>query len=219
MRGGKAIGTVTRIPTPVIRRLAEYRTHLQYLKQNSKESVSSQELAQALSLSASCVRQDLSHVDFSGTPKSGYGVNGLEEILTDVLGLRACRNAVIVGAGNLGRALALHEDFPRRGFKICGVFDSNPKLFGKKLGHLVVESMDVLSEMVRKLEIDIGVIAVPASAAQEVASELVAAGVSGLLNLACAHVTAPEDVAVVDARLVEKLQELSYAIRMRSDTR
>ncbi len=203
------------IPVPVVRRLPRYRTHLQYLKENNKEWVSSKELADAINLSASCVRQDLSHVNFSGITKRGYEVDGLEKVLTDLLGLNTCRNAVIVGAGNLGRAIALHEDFLRRGFKICGIFDSNPKLLGKKLGHFVVQSKDDLPKMVRKLKIDIGIIAVPASAAQEVASELVAAGVRGLLNLACVHVTPQEDVAIVDSRLVERLQELSYAIRYR----
>lgn len=205
------------IPIPVVRRLTKYLSHLERLKCTGKEWVSSQELAQALSLTDGTVRQDLSHLDFSGKAKRGYEVEGLEKILTDVLGLDTCTNAVIVGAGNLGRALALHEDFPRRGFKICGIFDSDPKQFGRRLGRLVVQDMGALPGVVRDEGVHIGILAVPASAAQVVAWALVAAGVRGLLNLACAHVAALPGVAIVDARIVESLQELSCAIRMQTD--
>ncbi len=207
------------IPVPVIRRLTKYLSHLQRIEQTDKEWVSSQELAKALSLTDSTVRQDLSHLEFSGRAKRGYEVDGLKKTLTTVLGLDTDSNAVIIGAGNMGRALALHEEFPRQGFRICGVFDLDDKLFGKKLGHLVVQSMDTLPDVVRKEGVSIGIIAVPPPAAQEVAGELVAAGVRGLLNLACAHVAVPDDVAIVDGRLVESLQELSCAIRMQGGAR
>ncbi len=205
------------IPTPVVRRLTKYLAHLQDLKRDSTQWVSSQELARALSLTDSTVRQDFAHLDFSGRGKRGYEVDGLEKVLTNVLGLDTCSNVVIVGAGNLGRALALHEEFPRLGFNICGIFESDPKLFGKKLGHLVVQRMDAMPDVVRKQEIDIGIIAVPASAARVVAFELVAAGVRGLLNLASEHVTVPDGVVILNARIVASLQELSYAISMQGD--
>ena len=203
------------MPIPVVRRLTKYLAYLRLSKQEQKEWVSSQELSQALSLTDSTVRQDISHLDFSGRGKRGYEVAGLEKTLTNVLGLDACCNAVIVGAGNLGRALVLHEDFPRCGFKICGIFDSDPKLLGRKLGHLVVQGMEVLSDVVRDQKVEIGIMAVPARAARVVAFELITAGARGLLNLACAHVTVPQDVAIVDARLVESLQQLSCIIKMR----
>ena len=209
-------GRLSDIPSPVVKRLAKYLAHLQHLKLDDKEWVSSQGLAQALGLTDSTVRQDISHLDFSGRGKRGYEAKGLEEILTRVLGLDTGGNAVIVGAGNLGRALALHEDFPRVGFNIRGIFDVDPRLFGKKLGPLVVQSMDDLPEVVRSEGVDIGIIAVPASAARVAALQLVAAGVRGLLNLACAHLTVSENIAIVDARIVESLQQLSCAIRMRA---
>jgi len=186
------------------------------LKQDNKEWVSSRELARALSLTDGTVRQDLSHLDFSGKARRGYEIEGLEKTLTNVLGLETGTKAVIVGAGNLGRALALHEEFPRGGIEICGIFDADPKLSGMRLGHLVVQSMEALADLVWNEAVDIGIIAVPPSAARAVAWELVSAGVRGLLNLSSAHVTAPEDVALVDARIVESLQELSYAISTRN---
>ncbi len=204
--------TPSAMPIPVVRRLIKYLAHLQQLKGGNTEWVSSQELGQALSVTDSTVRQDLGHLDFSGRANRGYEVEGLLKILTSALGLDTCRNAVIVGGGNLGRALALHEDFPSRGFRICGIFDVDPLLFGQEVGHLVVQSMSVLPKVVRNEGVDIGIVAVPASAARVATMALMAAGVRGVLNLACAHVTVPDDMAIVDARLVESLQELSCAI-------
>jgi redox-sensing transcriptional repressor len=184
------------------------------LKRQGKEWVSSQQLARAFSLTDSTVRRDLSHVAFSGRAKRGYKVDGLEQILADALGVATRSKVVIVGAGNVGRALSLHEDFTARGFEVCGIFDSDPKLFGQRIGHLEVQSIDRLKEVVRDEGVEIGIIAVPASAARVVALELTVAGVRGLLNLASVHLSPPKGVAVVDVRLVESLQELSCAIRM-----
>lgn len=203
------------IPIPVVRRLTKYVAHLQYLKADETKWVSSQQLARALSLTDATVRRDLTHLDFSGGAQRGYEIEGLEKTLLNVLGLDVGCSAVIVGVGNLGRALALHEDFQRRGFTICGVFDSDPDLCGKKVGRLTVQSMSELAGVVQREKVEIGIMAVPASAARVAAFELVSAGVRGLLNLACEHINVPEDVAIVDARIVESLQELLCLIRMR----
>ena len=176
----------------------------------------SQDLAKALDLTDSTVRQDLSHVDFSGRAKRGYEVEGLQKALINVLGLDATCNAVIVGAGNLGRALVLHEGFREQGFNICGIFDVDPRFFGEKIGHLAVQQMDALPRVVRDERVEIGIMAVPALAARVVAFELISAGVRALLNLACAHVTVPKNVVIVDAQIVEGLQQLSYAIKIQA---
>jgi redox-sensing transcriptional repressor len=202
------------IPASVIRRFPKYLAHVQAVREVGEVWVSSQALALALGLTSSTVRQDLSHLDYSGVSKRGYKVEELEKILVKVLGLEVSRNMVIVGAGNIGRALALHGDFHRKGFTIRGIFDSDPSLQGSRVGGLTVQSMDALKGAVAGEKIDIGVIAVPASAAQDVADALAKAGVKGLLNLAGTHVRAGEGVAVVDVRLVASLQELAYAIKM-----
>ncbi len=203
------------IPTPVVRRLTKYLACLRDLKAGSETWVSSHELAQALSLTSATVRRDLGHLDVSGRAQRGYEIAALERALLDALGLNVGCSAVIVGAGNLGRALALHEDFQELGFRICGVFDANPVLFGEKIGRLTVQSMGELADVVRQERVEIGIMAVPASVARVVAFELISAGVRGLLNLACEHVNVPNDVAIVDARLSESLQELLYVIRAR----
>jgi redox-sensing transcriptional repressor len=203
------------IPSSVIKRLTKYLAYVQRLRAEEVEWVSSLELAETLGLTSSTVRQDLSHIDFSGTSKRGYETVGLEKSLTGVLGADTEWRMVVVGAGNLGRALALHEEFPRRGFHICGVFDSDPKVIGRRLGKLRVRDVRELAEAVTAEKADIGVIAVPARAAQGVADLLIASGVKGLLNLALTHVVAPKSVAVMDSRIVASLLELSHAIKFR----
>lgn len=203
------------IPIPVVRRLTKYLAHIPHLKADGKEWVSSRQLASAVSLTDVTVRRDFTHLDFFGKTQRGYEIEGLEKAIRNALGLDTGCNAVIVGAGNFGRALVLHEDFRKQGFTIRGLFDADPKLVGKRVGRLTVQSMAELADLVRQEKVDIGVLAVPASAARVVAFELVSAGVRGLLNLACEHINVPEEVAIVDARIVESLQELLCLIRMR----
>ena len=206
-------GTGADTPRSVVRRLARYYAVVQDLRRDGVDWVSSQEMAEALELTSSTVRQDLSHLDFSGISKRGYETFGLEEALATVLGADVTWNMVVVGAGNLGCALTRLEEFQRKGFRICGVFDTDTKKIGKRVGQLSVQGMYELPGVVRTRQAQIGVIAVPAAAAQGVADILVAAGVQGLLNLAMAHITVPKDIAVVHERIVEGLHELCHAIR------
>lgn len=194
------------------RRLTRYLAYVQDLCAREIEWVSSQELAHGLGLTSSTVRQDMSHVDFSGISKRGYETSGLEEVLKSVLGCDRAWRVVVVGAGNLGMALARHVEFERRGFIIEALFDSDPKKVGRKAGSLAVRAEHELIDFVHREHIDVGVIAVPASAAQTVADKLICAGVKGLLNLALVHLVAPKKVAVVDSRIVANLMELTHLI-------
>lgn len=203
-----------RIPASVVRRMPKYLTHAQQLRQAGMEWVSSSELADALSLTSSTVRQDLSHIDFSGISKRGYSTAGLEAALASTLGADHEICCVVVGAGNLGRALALHEEFLRQSFKICAIFDSNTALHGKRVGKLVVQGMDELPGVVCGLDVDIGIVAVPPEVAQQVADRLILAGVRGVLNLTTAHLVVPRNVSVVDARILASLRELAYAVKI-----
>lgn len=201
------------IPKMVVRRLPKYLAHAQKMRQAGVQWISSSGLADALGLTSSTVRQDLTHVDFSGVSKRGYSTAGLEAAMARTLGLDEDIRVAIVGAGNLGRALALHGEFFSQGFKICGVFDNNPTAIGKKVGQLVVQPMSDLSDTVRRERIDIGIVAVPSAVAQQVADQLVFSGVRGILNLTTANIVAPKSVAVVDARILASLRELAYAVR------
>lgn len=207
------------IPNPVIRRLPKYLVHVQELRDEGVEWASSQDIADALGLTSSTVRQDLSHMDLKGISKKGYEIIQLEAVLRQILGADVMHRMVIVGAGNLGRALAAHGDFGRRGFEICGLFDQDQKILGTKVGELEVKPMSELSRESERKRIAIGVIAVPTAAAQTVADQLVAAKVPAILNLAYKHIQVPEGVTVVDARLMESLQELAYVLGQRDRER
>lgn len=213
------MGDQTPVPIPVIRRLSHYLQHIRMQIEQGREWISSLELAEALEVTSSTVRQDLSWLDISGTAKRGYKIEDLEDAIATLVGRDRGSNMVIVGAGNLGRALALHEEFPRQGFAVCGVFDSSPRIIGKKVGRLLVQSMDELPRAVRENDVEIGVVAVPAKYAQDVADELVSAGVQGVLNMSCTHVRTPNGVTVVDARMFSSLNLLSYAIKARKGSR
>lgn len=203
------------IPGAVVRRLPKYLTHTQRLRMEGVQWVSSSVLAESLGLTSSTVRQDLSYVDFRGISKRGYSVVGLESVLARTLGVDRDLSCVLVGAGNLGRALALHDEFGRQGFKILEVFDRHPAVIGKKVGRFVVKGMHELTSIVKSVKVDIGIISVPHTAAQEVAEQLIGAGVCGLLNLTTAHLLVPDAVPVIDARVLSSLRELAYAVRCR----
>lgn len=204
---------IPRIPSPVVHRLTSYLAHVRQERKQGTEWITSHDMAEALALTSSTVRQDLSHLAYSGTSKRGYETEEFENALCKELGADQITNAAIVGAGNLGRALAQHGGFHKEAFRIRAVFDSDPAVVGMKIGDMCVLGMDDISRVVRKRKIAIAMVAVPESSAQEVADVLVSAGVPGVLNLTSAHVKVPESVALVDARIISCLQELLHMMR------
>jgi len=210
---GGEIQAAMRIPPTVVRRLPKYLTLAQKLRQQGVEWVSSLELGEALGLTSSTVRQDLSHIDFSGVSKRGYSTTGLQASVAQTLGADKAICVVVVGAGNMGRALVQHSEFDRQGFRICAIFDADAHIVGEKVGRLSVRAMRELNDVVCGQDVDVGIIAVPPAAAQEVADRLVLAGVRGILNMTSAHVLAPRKISVVDVRVVASLQELVYGIK------
>jgi redox-sensing transcriptional repressor len=201
------------IPASVVTRLTKYLAYGQGLCSSGVQWVSSQELAQNLGLTSSTVRQDLTHVDFHGISKRGYETHGLVRVLGRMFGADQTWKAIVVGAGNLGQALARHEEFQRRGFDICGIFDSDEKKSGRKVGRLVVRGLHDVPSFVGESGAQIGMVAVPAVAAQSVADLLVVSGIKGVLNLSLAHLVVPQHVAVIDSRIIASLLELAHAIR------
>jgi redox-sensing transcriptional repressor len=200
------------IPPSVVRRLTKYLTQVQNPIAQGKEWISSNELADELGLTSSTVRQDLSHLDFSGISKKGYEIRKLQKVLKGVLGADQEWKTVVVGAGNLGSAIALHGELVRRGFLICAIFDTDEAKVGESAGHLEIRHSRDIAKVIKKEHVDIGIIAVPASAAQDVADKLISSGVKGLLNLSLTHITVPEGISVIDARMVSSLLELTHSI-------
>ncbi len=201
------------IPKSVVSRCTGYLTLLQSLSDDGELWVSSGALAERLDLTSSTVRQDLSHISFVGRSKRGYEVEGLRDEIAKVLGVHKTWNVVVLGAGNLGCALAQHQDFSERGFNICGIFDSDLKKVGNVVGSLRVQDFETIRTFVKEHGVTMGILAVPDSAAQKVADAIVSAGVLGILNFTSAHIVVPEGaVACVDARVVASLHELSHAV-------
>lgn len=204
------------LPYPVIQRLPHYLSHVMELKDDGVAWVSSGMLAHALGLTTSTVRQDLSHLDLTGVSRRGYRRSQLEQALRAELEVDRTHRAVLVGAGYLGTALALHGDLKRYGFEICAVFDNDPEVVGTALGGLTVRSMKTFTRTAPRLKASIAILAVPRAAAQAVADQAVAAGFRGILNLAYCVLRVPDQVAVSDVRMLEKLQELPCLMRLRA---
>jgi len=203
----------SKIPVPVVRRLPRYLIYVRELQETGTEWVSSMELAQALVLTSSTVRQDLSHLDMRGVSKRGYFIKDLERVLVDTLGGSRRYSVVVIGTGKLGGAIAQHGNLERNGFDVKAVLDSDPKLVRKKVGAFQVRPMSELPAVVAEERIEMGIIAVPAEFAQEVADELMGVGIKALLNLALVQLTVPDHVRVTDIRVVVGLQELAYGLQ------
>ena len=203
---------VTTIPPAVIQRLPQYLSYVWEQKKKDARYVLSQEIAYALGLTSSTVRQDFTHLDVLSGGKLGYETDSLERILLQVLDMEKEKHVVIIGAGHLGRALALHGNLGRHGFQVRGILDIDSKVIGENVGSLTVQSMESLVDVVRDERVDIGIIAVPAPSAQEATDRLILAGVCGVLNLAPTHVVVPRGARVVDVRVVSSLLQLSCAM-------
>jgi len=207
--------TTTRaIPPATVARLPVYHRVLTQLIDAGVETVSSEELAGACGVSSAKLRKDLSHLGSYGTRGVGYDVQFLAYQISRELGLTQPWGVVIVGAGNLGQALVAYRGFASRGFAVVGVFDCDPTVIGRDLGdpdHPVpVRQMDELEDLVGQGDAHIGVIATPATAAQEVCDRLVAAGLTSILNFAPAVIAVPEGVELRKVDLAVELQILAF---------
>lgn len=165
-----------------------------------------------MGLTASQIRQDLNC--FGGFGQQGYGYN-VEELYNEIgkiLGLTRTYKSVIVGAGNLGQALANYSDFQRKGFKLVGMFDINPKLIGLKIRDVEIYDVDKLVDFVRENEVEVGIMSVPLEKAQETADKLVEGGVRGIWNFAPFDVKVPDHIVIENVHLSESLYTLAYLL-------
>jgi len=194
----------------VIARLPLYLRALNFLNEEGVAVVSSSELATRLGLSAAQIRKDLSHFGDFGKQGSGYGVAFLQDKVREILHVHRVWDVALVGAGDLGHALAHYGGFIGQGFRIKLVFDNNPEKVGGELGGLRILSTGVMKEEVRRQQIRVAILAVPAVAAQRVADELVEAGVLAILSYAPITLQAPPHVRVQYMDPVEHLQHMTY---------
>lgn len=207
--------TSPRVPESTAARLPVYLRVLSDLA--GVESISSDELATACGITSAQLRKDLSFIGTRGTRGVGYDVRHLRDALAAELGMQHDWPVVIVGGGNLGLALAGYAGFASRGFRVVGLVDADRLRIGESVGEdLVVQPMSDLSKIVRRTHCVIGLIATPARAAQAVADELVAAGVTGILNFAPVVLTVPPGVRVRDVDLGVELQLLAFHEQQRT---
>src|SRR5262245_6048869 len=198
------------LPEATVARLPEYLRALHTLADGDFETVSSEGLAAAAGVNSAKLRKDLSHLGSYGTRGVGYDVGLLIEQIEYVLGLTQRRSVALVGVGNLGHALAGYAGFASRGFRIAALLDADPTRIGEQINGLVVRHIRDLPEIAAAEGIAIGVIATPATAAQAVADQLVAAGVTSILNFAPCVLVVPNGVDVRKVDLAVELQILSF---------
>ncbi len=209
-QAGQVADAGRRIPDASVARLPIYLRALHALAEQGTVRVSSETLAEATGVNGAKLRKDLSHLGSYGTRGVGYGVDELVGHISAALGLTECRSVVLVGIGNLGHALAGYGGFASRGFEVAALLDADPQRVGEQVAGMRVRHIDELSEVVRSGEVSIGVIATPAHAAQQVCDQLVAAGVTSILNFAPAVLTVPIGVDVRKVDLSIELQILSF---------
>ena len=198
------------ISQAVISRLPRYFRYLGELKDDGVDRISSQELSVLMQVTASQIRQDFNNFGGFGQQGYGYNVQYLYEEIGKILGLDQTHHLIIVGAGNLGQALANYMNFERRGFLFEGIFDQNPVLYGKQIRHLTVQPMEAMESFVKEHNIDIAVLAIPKTAAVEVADKLVKYGVKAFWNFAHCDLNVPGDIPVENVHLSDGLIKLSY---------
>lgn len=199
-----------RIPEATVARLPLYLQALVAASDQGTDTISSGDLAERSGVNSAIVRKDLSHLGAFGTRGVGYPVGELVDEVSEVLGLSQDRAVVIVGVGNLGRALAAYEGFDRRGFRVVGLLDADPAKHGSELGRRTIEPIDDLEGIVEQRHVTIAVLATPAEHARAVADRLVAAGITGILNFAPVHLDCPDHVSVRNVDLSSELQILSF---------
>ena len=198
------------ISMAVIKRLPKYHRYLQELMKNDVDRISSKELGEKIGFTASQIRQDLNNFGDFGQQGYGYNVKELHNQIGAILGVGKEYNAVLIGAGNIGQAIANYSRFTDIGLGITAIFDANPKLVGMRIRDVEIKDIDELKGYLEENHIDMGILCVPRINAQKVCDVLVNGGVRGIWNFAPIDLHVPETVKVENVHLSESLLTLVY---------
>lgn len=204
------------IPEPTLRRLSYYLRYLERFKEKGIDIISSKELSSALGLSDAQVRRDLFTLGGFGKRGVGYDVDKLFNYLNSFLGVDDLQKMILVGCGNLGKALLQYKGFKKRKFIITHAFDNDKRLIGKKIAGIDIRDIKEMKKEVQKHKIIYGIIATPASSAQEVGDNMIDCGIKSILNFAPIKIHVPRGVVVSSVDLTTELEWLSY--HMHHDT-
>jgi redox-sensing transcriptional repressor len=202
------------IPNPAVRRLSLYLRQLESFKRKDRQTISSKQLGESLNLTDAQVRKDLAYFGQFGHPGIGYRVEDLIAQVKHILGTDKTWNVLLIGAGNLGRALMAYHGFDAKGFRLVAVFDDDKKKVGAKQADFTVQPLSELVETVQRLNIRLAIMAVPAEVAQDVADQLVEAGIRGLLNFAPVSIQVPPEVALNAVDVAVQLEQLSFQVSL-----
>ena len=202
------------ISQAVVRRMPRYYRYLGELLENGVERVSSNELSKIMKVTASQIRQDLNNFGGFGQQGYGYNVERLRSEVADILGMNNHHTVVILGAGNLGRALIENFPFRSSGFRLVAAFDVDPVLVGTRLGGVPVYHIDMLESYMKEHKVNVAVLTVPAAVAKESAATLMSCGVEGIWNFTNVEIprAGHEDVKIENVHFADSLLTLSYMI-------
>ncbi|MEF9951551.1 MAG: redox-sensing transcriptional repressor Rex [Clostridium sp.] len=206
------MGKSTVISMAVVRRLPRYRRYLSDLLENGIDRISSKELSERMGLTASQIRQDFNCFGDFGQQGYGYNVRELYAEIARIIGLNKAYNTVIVGAGNIGQAIANYSSFSKLGFNLMAIFDVNPKLIGLKFRDIDIRDVDNLDEFLQHNKVDIGIICVPKIQAQRTADIFQNRGVRAIWNFAPIDLKTNEGTIVENVHLSDSLLTLSYRL-------
>lgn len=204
------------ISKAVIKRLPRYYRYLDELIEEGVERISSNELSEKMRVTASQIRQDLNNFGGFGQQGYGYNVSYLYAEIGKILGLDKTHHMIIIGAGNLGQALANYVKFEKRGFKVVGIFDVNPVLKGISIRGNEIRMMDELPKFLEENDVEIATLTLPKNNAAEIADLLVKNGIKAIWNFAHLDLSVPKDVIVENVHLSESLMRLSYNLNCRA---
>ena len=199
-----------KIPDIIITRLPVYLRALQHMADNGIKTTSSQELGESVGISAAQIRKDISQFGEFGKQGTGYSIPYLLDKLREILKVDRLWDVIIVGAGDMGHALARYQGFANRGFNVVMIFDNDKGKIGQKIGDLTVEDTADMAEKVKSSGIKIAMLTIPASVAQETTDQLVKAGIKAVLNYAPISLTVPENVKVQYIDPATQLQKMTY---------
>lgn len=205
------------ISQAVIRRLPRYYRYLGDLLENGVERISSNDLSKKMNVTASQIRQDLNNFGGFGQQGYGYNVKYLRTEIGKILGLNEAHNFIIIGAGNLGQALANYTSFEKSGFFLKGIFDVNPVLKGVAIRGIKIHMMDELKSFIKENDVEIAVLTIPKTKALEVAEVLSETDIKGIWNFAHTDLHVPEHIIVENVHLSDSLMRLSYKIGRSGD--
>ncbi|MEK6753977.1 MAG: redox-sensing transcriptional repressor Rex [Chloroflexota bacterium] len=199
-----------KIPDIIIGRLPVYLRALQRMADNGIKTTSSQELGEHVGISAAQIRKDISQFGEFGKQGTGYSIAYLLDKLREILKVDRIWDVALIGAGDIGHALANYQGFQNRGFRIVAIFDNNKEKIGEKIGDFIVQDTDKIVETIKAANIKIAMLTVPAAAAQSVADKLAQAGVKAILNYAPISLNVPNNVKVQYIDPSTHLQRMTY---------